>query len=219
LFIYLFIFVFSPEDEGQDDNGEECEYCGRKFHIKAFEKHGKVCKKVFQSKRKAFNSKNKRLLDSEHAMLLKQADLEEKKKSKMGFNKENRENAQEKAKKIPKWKMQSEQLRNQIKSIQVDTNNISSNGKNVIMVDQPKYDSTQYDGLTPCDLCNRRYNDDAYKRHLNMCQKKNGKDNLNVKNNNGNEKNNGINNNGSINGKNGIGIYAQKPNLNLKFKK
>jgi hypothetical protein len=36
----------------------ECnEGCGRKFNLKALEKHEPNCKKVFQEKRKAFDSK------------------------------------------------------------------------------------------------------------------------------------------------------------------
>ena len=45
-----------------DDDGEEIEMvqcsrgCGRQFSTQAIDKHEKVCAKVFQSKRKAFNS-------------------------------------------------------------------------------------------------------------------------------------------------------------------
>jgi len=54
-----------PIDD-DDDEGEliECrEGCGRRFKPKALEKHEKVCRKVFQSKRKAFNTAEQRKVD------------------------------------------------------------------------------------------------------------------------------------------------------------
>ncbi|MCB0370647.1 MAG: C2HC-type zinc finger protein [Bdellovibrionales bacterium] len=39
--------------------------CGRQFNINVIAKHEKVCEKVFQSKRKAFNSAAHRQLDVE----------------------------------------------------------------------------------------------------------------------------------------------------------
>ncbi len=45
-------------ETGGDEGGFiECpEGCGRKFNELALEKHVKICKKVFQTKRKEFNS-------------------------------------------------------------------------------------------------------------------------------------------------------------------
>ena len=36
----------------------ECEVCGRKFNIKSYQKHVKVCEKVFFQKRKPFKSRS-----------------------------------------------------------------------------------------------------------------------------------------------------------------
>jgi hypothetical protein len=130
-------------------------------------------------------------------MLVKNAELEEKKKSKMGLNKDQK--IKEANKKMPKWKMQSEQLRNQLKlGAEADS------GKG----DQPKYDSKQHDGYTHCDLCSRRYNEDAYKKHLNFCQKKNQKDTFLKGNSNTSTANKEMSNRG-----------GQKPGLNVKFRK
>jgi len=143
-------------------------------------------------------------------MIVKQAENEEKKKAKMGLNKDKK-----KEKKIPKWKMQSEQLRNQLKLVAHENNNqVGGNGRNIVMMDQPKYDSTQYDGYTHCDMCNRRYNEDAYKRHLNMCQKKIEKESL-LKNNSANKPSNNFT---KLNTHGTTGI-SQKPNLNVKLRK
>ena len=57
------------EDEIQSfptDDFEECpEGCGRKFNAQALEKHVKVCKKVFQNKREAFDMGQKRIVSEE----------------------------------------------------------------------------------------------------------------------------------------------------------
>jgi hypothetical protein len=47
----------------------ECQGCGRKFKREALEKHKKVCKKVFQTKRKEFNAEDKRQVTREQKML------------------------------------------------------------------------------------------------------------------------------------------------------
>ncbi len=151
-----------------------------------------MCKKVFQNKRKAFNSKNKRIIDSEHAMLLKHAEKEEKKKEKMGLNGKLKETV---SKKVPKWKMQSEQFRHNIQSMKTGEDD-----------NPPKYDSKEYDGYTHCELCNRRYNEDAYKKHLTYCQNKYQKESS--------KKNNINSNNKGVTVKNG-----GKPNLNVKFRR
>lgn len=49
----------------------ECNTCGRKFNESAYEKHSRICVKVFVNKRKAFNSKDKRIIDEEQAQLMK----------------------------------------------------------------------------------------------------------------------------------------------------
>jgi DNA-binding transcriptional regulator GbsR (MarR family) len=74
----------------------------------------KICDKVFQAKRKAFDSKKKRVIDSEHATLLRRSELEEKKKSKIAQNVKNGK---------PKWKRQSDELRSVLKM-----NNTCSSG-------------------------------------------------------------------------------------------
>ncbi len=96
------------EDEGDDaDDGDriQCNTCGRKFREEAYEKHSKVCKKVFASKRKTFDVKKQRIIDSEHATLLKYKEMEEKKKGKIGIKDNQKETKKQ------KWKKQSEEFR------------------------------------------------------------------------------------------------------------
>lgn len=51
-----------------DDGGDlvECSAgCGRRFNSQAVEKHEKICRKVFQEKRKVFDSSEHRKLEGE----------------------------------------------------------------------------------------------------------------------------------------------------------
>jgi hypothetical protein len=51
----------APMDLGEQ---HECPDCGRKFNSGPFEKHIKICKKVFQQKRKVFDSTKMRVQDN-----------------------------------------------------------------------------------------------------------------------------------------------------------
>jgi hypothetical protein len=67
------------DEEEEDLELYECpEGCGRRFNEVALDRHVKVCQKVFQSKRKQFNTKAHRILDGEHAKLVKNAEMKEK---------------------------------------------------------------------------------------------------------------------------------------------
>ena len=78
-----------------------CPHCGRKFNEISFPKHVKNCQKVFQKKRKAFNTQKQRIIDSEQASLMRQGALEAKKNPKLNKPKGG----------IPKWKLQSMEFR------------------------------------------------------------------------------------------------------------
>lgn len=142
---------------------QECNGCGRKFKEDVYEKHAKACKKVFQSKRKAFDTKKKRIIDSEHAMILKHAEVDEKTNIKL---------KQVKQKKKENWKKQSEMLRNVAAANKTGADFMKKNSGNVIQIGKNQQPSTYNDDLTPCNLCGRRYNEEAYKKHLNHCEKK-----------------------------------------------
>ncbi|CAD8193454.1 unnamed protein product [Paramecium octaurelia] len=139
-----------PED---DDDGylQECpEGCGRRFKENALDKHIKVCKKVFQSKRKEFNSKAHRQVNQEQAKLEKQGLVKDKiieKKKQMAQNGD------------PKWKKQSEAFRQMI-------NAAKSGGTADI---QPQ------DDLVECPGCGRKFSEQAAERHIPGCKKRNFK--------------------------------------------
>lgn len=125
---------------------------------------------MFVNKRKAFNSKNKRFIDSDHANLVKQAEKIESKKAKA----KEKEQEQE-IKKVPKWKKQSEEFRRILgagKPKNEDEDNFIVTKKgNEEKIQQPTT-SCLYDDYTHCNICNRRYNEDAFKKHLPTCQRK-----------------------------------------------
>ena len=54
-----------PEDDDEIELVECSKGCGRQFSTQVIDKHEKVCEKVFQSKRKAFNSAAHRQPDVE----------------------------------------------------------------------------------------------------------------------------------------------------------
>ena len=134
--------------------------------------------------------KNKRLLDSQHAMIIKNAELEEKKKEKMNQNKKGKE---DELKKEPKWKRQSEQFRNVLKNARIEEEggNNNSGQKKVLLP------TNDYDDYTHCNICNRKYNEEAYKKHLAMCERKQKESNM--KGNNKVSNNNNLNNNNKPN--------------------
>ena len=78
-----------------------CPHCGRKFNEISYPKHVKNCQKVFQKKRKAFNTQKQRFVDSEQASLMKMGAMQAKKNPKLNKPKGG----------IPKWKLQSMEFR------------------------------------------------------------------------------------------------------------
>ena len=89
-----------------------CPDCGRTFNCSVIDKHVKICKKVFQEKRKAFDSKASRVSDPEQAMLMKKGEIKEKRQTKQNNNNTNTNNTVKTGDNEPKWKKQSEEFRN-----------------------------------------------------------------------------------------------------------
>jgi hypothetical protein len=187
------------EIPNEDEIGDlhECNGCGRRFREEALQKHAKACKKVFQSKRKVFDAKKKRIIDSEHAMIMKQGEIEEKTNPKL---------KQIKLKKKD-WKKKSEMLRNVAAVNKTGTDFMKKNSGNVVQITgKNKVPTSNYDDLTFCNSCGRKYNEDAYNKHLNHCEKKDREN--------------------KMKGKSNVNFNAAKPltnnsrpNLNAKFTK
>jgi hypothetical protein len=170
-----------PEYDGEDRL--ECNSCGRKFKEDVLPKHAKVCKKVFVQKRKAFDTKKQRILDSEHATMLKRAEFEEKKnKNKVGAKMSSTGTGLGNGAKKPKWQKQSEELRAIAKANKTTTdfpqvggnkfgNQKGGNGKmgNTNYNYKPSVITEDY---THCSMCNRRYNEQAYNKHMPTCERR-----------------------------------------------
>jgi len=181
-------------------NLQECHGCGRKFREEALLKHAKACKKVFQSKRKPFDMEKKRILDSEHAMILKQAKIEEKTNPKL---------KQVKLRKKENWKKQSEMLRNVAAANKTGADFMKKNSGNVLHIGKNQGGNTyNNDNLTPCNTCGRRYNENAYNKHLSHCERKDRENKMKGKSI-GNSKNNHYQPTSN----------NSRPNLNNKFGK
>ena len=125
-----------------------CPDCGRTFNCSVIDKHVKICKKVFQEKRKAFDSKASRISDPEQAMLMRKGEMKDKRQTK------HNDGATKVGDNEPKWKKQSEEFRNII----------HGKAKNV-----PSVLTNDY---TLCQYCNRKYNEQAYNKHLEGCKRR-----------------------------------------------
>jgi hypothetical protein len=150
----------NPIDESGDP-GElrECpEGCGRSFNLKALKSHVKVCKKVFQSKRKVFDSAQARALEEEAASYQKPKNS---RNNKGGYSMNVGVN--DKAAKKSKWKQQSEAFRAVIKG---------ARGGEISKEDQNAIDEARDSGLVLCNFCGRKFSDQAAKKHIPFCESK-----------------------------------------------
>ncbi|KAL4464838.1 hypothetical protein ABPG74_011399 [Tetrahymena malaccensis] len=138
------------------DNLEECpEGCGRRFAPEALEKHAKICKKVFQQKRKKFDTQKQRINDEEQEQILEQARVEEKMRNQYAAKSKQpaKVNTQQQDKKS-KWRMQSEQFRAVIRS--------NKGGEQA-------QDIPQYDDRIECPHCKRKFQESSYNKHEQIC--------------------------------------------------
>ena len=91
----------APFQEGPI-NLNECDSCGRKFNETAFDRHVKVCKKVFVDKRKKFDMKKQRVEGEQKDVLLHAQREKKMSRKRTGGIEEKKVGV-----KIPKWKQQS----------------------------------------------------------------------------------------------------------------
>lgn len=162
------------------DIGEliECPDCGRKFNSGPYEKHVKICAKVFMKKRKVFDSQKHRIADNpELVKILKQkqtrgppakkppsgADVRSNDKRTAGISRQNVE--EESNVKSSKWKQQSQAFREAMKSARQVTQAIATGAP----LPPPKI-SAPDPSLIPCPHCGRRFNEKAGERHIPQCK-------------------------------------------------
>ena len=143
------------KEEAMNENLVQCSKgCGRMFNHEAIAKHENVCKKVFQSKRKAFNSAAHRAPEVD--------DLEKgllKKVTKVQKPTQNKPSA------IPKWKQESLAFRSMLKQ-----------AKNEPLTQEEKTLTEKIiketDNRVPCKFCGRKFEENTAKRHIPFCEKK-----------------------------------------------
>jgi len=160
-------------NEYTEDELIECpEGCGRRFNPKALEKHAKVCQKVFQEKRKAFNSAQQRITEDLIAL------QNEKKKptTTMGGKRSTIVGKQPELKttkfddkpvkgeeKKAKWKAQSEAFRAGLKA---------ARGQKLTKEEQMAFNNAAQEDLIPCQFCGRKFNEKAAAKHIPFCESK-----------------------------------------------
>jgi len=128
--------------------------CGRKFNVNAIKKHMKICKKVFQAKRKVFDSGKARtqgLVEKSYGKSKAKAPSQG---TKMGGNKKEM------------WKKQSDAFRMMLKQ--------SKGGQNISPQEEKNLQNTfeEAQGLTMCNFCGRKFNDAAAQKHIPFCENK-----------------------------------------------
>lgn len=143
----------------------ECPDCGRKFNKIPYEKHVKICNKIFGQKRKAFDSKKMRM--NEELEKFQQHSRFNKKK---GGAKQNQQNQQAGAdrpiqgEKQSKWKEQSNQFREAMKMARLAKKAEETGGP------MPEYVPSAPDpSLIRCQNCGRSFNERAAERHIPLC--------------------------------------------------
>eukprot|EP01017_Pseudomicrothorax_dubius_P002412 TRINITY_DN10057_c0_g3_i6.p1 TRINITY_DN10057_c0_g3~~TRINITY_DN10057_c0_g3_i6.p1 ORF type:complete len:397 (-),score=98.44 TRINITY_DN10057_c0_g3_i6:69-1259(-) len=147
----------------------ECrEGCGRCFNETAIEKHEKVCRKVFQSKRQPFDvagmRKTEEQIQIEKSTKGKKTTAPAKEKPK----EKNSEANGEKTKKS-KWKLQSEAFRAILRA---------GEGGPVSKEDQKAMAAAMDSDLIRCDHCGRKFNEKAASRHIPFCANKSKMDKI-----------------------------------------
>ena len=152
------------DDGANNEMGEgtlECPDCGRHFLPEPFSRHIKICKKVFASKRKVFDSSKKRIEGIPELKTL----LDSKKKTtgKKGATQQIPTAATGKS----NWKEQSMAFREAMRAAREYS---SEKTDDVVMGSKPK---TPYidPSLIQCPNCERRFNQKAAERHIPVCKK------------------------------------------------
>jgi rubrerythrin len=143
----------------------ECSDCGRFFIQGPYERHVKICAKVFMQKRKAFDSAKMRIPDDpEQREIIESMKRTEKSSgSRKGLQKPTKAVASDT--RTAKWKNDSERFREAMRAAREVTKALES-GRPL----PPPVMSAPDSSLIPCPHCNRRFNEKAADRHIPLCQ-------------------------------------------------
>lgn len=146
------------EEEPFEGETHACPDCGRKFAAEPFAKHIKICKKVFASKRKVFDSSKMRIEGIPELKSL----VEGKKKSGSRSNVIQQSNSESKQ---SSWKEQSKAFREVMKAAR-NAKRAEETGEPYIAPSTPYIDPS----FIQCPNCQRRFNSKAAERHIPLCK-------------------------------------------------
>lgn len=136
-----------------------CKLCGRTFNEEAHAKHVKICKQVFQKKRKVYSMLDHRLPDEpEIAQIKQELKREAKKKSSAKDEPLVKNNA---------WRRKSDQFRNAMK----DARRVSQCQKDGKPLPPPQPTAPELDDRVPCPHCGRKFGHEQAARHIPICAK------------------------------------------------
>lgn len=160
-----------PPSEYEEIEQLECPDCNRKFNPIPYQKHIKICAKVFLTKRKAFDSAQMRIADNPELVKIL---TEKEKKEKQAMKKASKQSVKSHTEtpvgnndngRAPKWKEQSNAFREAMKAARQVTVALATGAP----LPPPKM-SAPDPSLIPCPHCGRSFNERAAERHIPQCQ-------------------------------------------------
>jgi hypothetical protein len=163
---------FDIPEQGPSEPLMQCSGCGRSFNAKALEKHAKVCKKVFQDKRKQFDSAAERLGDFENAQqLIKGAKkIEREARSVKEKEESNIKDDADSKKPIPAWKQKSLAFRNAMLAAKAASNPDDQEAQAKAEAIKKELGAAGPDpDKVICPHCGRSFNKESGERHIAIC--------------------------------------------------
>lgn len=142
-----------------------CKHCGRSFKSEALEKHEGLCVKVFQQKRKVFNTVEQRLPDGDDGVLQKvrKEAARQAKKGEVGLVVKAEDH------KKSNWRQKSEAFRNAMKDAQIVTK-FQKEGRPMSELPPTRATPAELDDRVPCPHCGRRFGQQQAERHIPLCK-------------------------------------------------
>eukprot|EP00736_Rhodelphis_marinus_P003036 Rmarinus@m.17043 len=146
-----------------------CESCGRSFNASAYHRHIKICKKVFQSKRRPFDPSKQRMAGTEMEAIAghrqpsrRASDVTVSRAIAAAVSK-----VTSKQKNAGKWKKQHEEFQSMIRRNRM-ISKAEAAGVDIRTLNLPSAPSE--DDRVPCPHCTRRFNATVAERHIPKCK-------------------------------------------------
>jgi hypothetical protein len=150
---------FKTETVNQESNDTntriQCKGCRRTFNAPAYVTHNRVCQRVFHSKRTPFNSKSKRIIDSEHAAFIRKQEEDEKSYGKVV------------SAKVSKWKRNT----NEFRAILRQNRELNRQEMCSQEFERKQKDSNSQPNRIRCNGCSRTFSAPAIEIHSSICER------------------------------------------------